>query len=65
MNIPATNRSIFNQSSEDILARALNSMTLACDALTKENQQLREQVISLSAEVDKLKEQVVLNPKQL
>jgi cell division protein FtsB len=62
MSIPATNRSLFDQSSEDILARALNSMTLACDALTKENHQLREQVVSLTAEVARLKEQVVLNP---
>jgi len=62
MSIPATNRSLFSQSSEDILARALNSMTLACDALTKENQQLRAQVTDLTAEIARLKEQVVLNP---
>lgn len=62
MSIPATNRSLFDQSSEDILVRALNSMTLACDALTKENQQLREQVADLTAEVAHLKEQLVLNP---
>lgn len=62
MSIPATNRPLFHQSSEDILARALNSMTLACEALTKENQQLREQVVDLTAEVAHLKEQLVLNP---
>lgn len=62
MSIPATNRPLFHQSLEDILARSLNSMTLACDALTKENQQLREQVVDLTAEVARLKEQLVLNP---
>jgi cell division protein FtsB len=62
MNIPATNRSLFNQSDKKILERALHSMTLASDALTKENKQLREQVASLTAEVNRLKETVVLNP---
>jgi cell division protein FtsB len=62
MSVPATNRSMFNQSESKILERALHSMTLASDALTKENQQLREQITSLTAEVNRLKETVVLNP---
>jgi cell division protein FtsB len=53
---------MFNQSESKILERALHSMTLASDALTKENQQLREQITSLTAEVNRLKETVVLNP---
>lgn len=62
MSVPATNRSMFNQSESKILKRALHSMTLASDALSKENQQLREQIASLTAEVNRLKETIVLNP---
>ena len=36
-------------------------MTIACEALTNENKQLREQVNSLTLEVNRLKEKVVLN----
>ncbi|BAQ92484.1 putative DNA binding protein [uncultured Mediterranean phage uvMED] len=61
MTVPATNRPLFNQSSTAILERALNSMTIACEALTNENKQLREQVNSLTLEVNRLKEKVVLN----
>jgi len=63
MTIPSTNRPLFQQSSHTILERALHSMTLACDAMTKENQQLREQVTSLTAEINRLREATVLNPK--
>jgi len=63
MTIPSTNRPLFQQSSYTILERALHSMTLACDAMTKENQQLREQVTSLTAEINRLREATVLNPK--
>jgi hypothetical protein len=62
MSVPATNRSMFNQSESKILERALHSMTLASDALVKENKQLCEQIASLTAEVNRLKETVVLNP---
>lgn len=62
MSVPATNRSLFNQSDRKILERALHSMTLASDALVRENKQLCEQIASLTAEVNRLKETVVLNP---
>tara|TARA_R100000278_G_scaffold13673_1_gene14399 strand:- start:4922 stop:5110 length:189 start_codon:yes stop_codon:yes gene_type:complete len=61
MNIPATNRPMFNQSETKILERALHSLTLASEALTKENEQLRDQIASLTAEVNRLKEVTVLN----
>ncbi len=61
MTTPATNRPLFNQSHTTILERALNSMTLACEALTNENKQLREQVNNLTLEVNRLKERIVLN----
>ena len=63
MTVPSTNRPLFQQSSYTILERALHSMTLACDAMTKENQQLREQVTRLTAEINRLKEAAVLNPQ--
>ena len=59
MTVPATNRSLFYQSDTAILERALHSMTLACEALTNENKQLREQVNSLTIEVNRLKDKVV------
>ena len=65
MSVPATNRPMFNQSESKILERALHSMTLASDALTKENQQLREQVASLTSEVTRLRESVILNPPEV
>lgn len=61
MSIPATNRPLFHQSSEHILTRALNSMTLACDALTKEKSQLNSQVKDLEAEVTHLKDKLITN----
>jgi hypothetical protein len=61
MTVPSTNRSLFKQDAETILSRALNSMTLACEALTKENTSLKEEVKNLTIEVNRLKEKVVLN----
>lgn len=61
MTVPATNRSLFNQPRVKILERGLHSMTLACEALTKENDRFKEEVESLTVEVNRLKEKVVLN----
>ena len=60
--VPATNRPLFQQSAETVLERGLHSMTLACDALTQQNNQLRKQVDSLTNELNRLKEKAVLNP---
>ena len=61
MTVPSTNRPLFHQTQTTILERALKSITLACDALTKENDYLKEEVESLTIEVNRLKEKVVLN----
>jgi hypothetical protein len=57
---PATNRSMFHQSEVTILERGLNSLTLACDALTRLNDQLKNEVEELKAENIRLLKSVEL-----
>jgi len=61
MTIPATNRSLFNQPRVKILERGLHSMTLACEAMTKENKDLRDKADSLSHEVSRLRDKILVN----
>lgn len=61
MNIPATNRSMFNQSENQILERGLRTMTLACDALSDQNEFLKEENKKLLANLTTLEEQVLAN----
>jgi phenylalanyl-tRNA synthetase alpha subunit len=58
--IPATNRPMFHQSEITILERGLNSLTLACDALTQLNKQLNELNEELKAENDRLLKSIEL-----
>jgi len=51
MKVPATNRSLFNQSSKTILERGLHTMTLACEALVIQNSTLNDQIKSLTEDV--------------
>ena len=61
MTLPATNRPLFHQTSDKILERALNSMTLACEAVTKENKSLRENIVELQADIQHLKDKLLVN----
>lgn len=51
MKVPATNRSLFNQSSTTILERGLHTMTLACEALVIQNSVLNDQIKALTNDV--------------
>jgi len=58
--VPATNRSLFHQTETTILERGLNSLTLACDALTQINDQLKNDIEELKAENTRLLKSVEL-----
>jgi|TARA_R110000764_G_scaffold54169_4_gene118058 hypothetical protein len=51
MKVPATNRSLFNQSSTTILKRGLHTMTLACEALVIQNSALNDQIDALTKDI--------------
>ena len=51
MKVPATNRSLFNQSSKTILERGLHTMTLACEALVIQNSVLNDQIKALTKDI--------------
>jgi len=55
MSIPATNRSLFNQSETQILERGLHTMTVACNALTDQVDRLKTEVQELTISNNKLK----------
>lgn len=61
MTLPATNRPLFHQTPDKILERALNSMTLACEAVTNENKLLRENIAELQADIAQLKDKLIIN----
>lgn len=51
---------IFKTNAETVLSDGLAAMTKACEALTDQNEQLVEKIASLSAEVEKLKDKVLI-----
>ena len=61
MNINNTHHTLFNTSTENVLARGLNAMTLACDSLTLTNETLKTEVKELQAEIESLKHRLVVN----
>lgn len=52
---------LFNTSTENVLAQGLKAMTLACDSLTLANETLRGEVDALQAEIESLKHRLVVN----
>ena len=52
---------IFNKTTESVLAQGLNAMTKACDALSSETSKLREDIESLKNKVYQLQDKVVIN----
>ncbi len=53
--IPATNRSMFNQSEKKILERGLHTMSMACDALSDQVDLLKKEIKELTADNAQLK----------
>ncbi len=56
-----TNRTLFKPSTETLLTRGLNSMTMACDALQGQVESLTTESTALKAEVVRLQSQLLLN----
>lgn len=56
-----TNRPLFKPDTESVLVRGLNSMTLACDSLTKRNEELTKEIDTLNLEVIRLKDKLYTN----
>ena len=52
---------MFNQSETQILERGLRTMTLACDALSDQNESLKEKNKELLGALNSLKEEVLAN----
>ena len=50
-----------HRDSDKILQDGIQTMTIACDALTQQNQQLNEDVKNLKAKVRMLEEKIILN----
>lgn len=61
MTVPSTNRSLFDQPERKILERGLHTMTLACDALTDQNQTLKDENEKLSKELATLEKAMQAN----
>jgi len=53
--------SIYAPDTESILTRGLNSMTKACDALTKQNETLNNDIEGLKAKIKRLSERVLID----
>jgi hypothetical protein len=59
MSISKTNRPLFKPDTEAVLTRGLNAMTVACDSLTKRNEELMSEVKALNAAMVRLKERIL------
>jgi hypothetical protein len=56
-----TNSSIFNEKSETILVNGLEQMTKACDAITKQNEILNNDILKLKAKLRRLQDKEIAN----
>jgi len=56
-----TNSSIFNQKSETILVNGLEQMTKACDAITKQNEILNNDILKLKSKLRRLQDKELSN----
>ena len=55
------NRPLFKPDTESVLVRGLNAMTKACDALSKQNETLNNDIEALKRKIARLQERVLLN----
>lgn len=56
-----TNSNIFNQKSETILVNGLEQMTKACDAITKQNEILNNDILKLKSKLRRLQDKEIAN----
>ena len=50
---------MFKPTTEDVLTRGLNAMTMACDSLAKQNQTLNKDIEGLKAKVARLQDRIL------
>jgi len=55
---------LFKEDTENVLVRGLNSMTKACDALSKQNERLNEDIAKLKAKVSRLQDRVLIEAEE-
>ena len=59
--MPERKSKLYAPDTESILTRGLNSMTKACDALTKQNETLNNDIEGLKAKIKRLSERVLID----
>jgi hypothetical protein len=59
MTTPATNRPLFDQSEVKILERGLHTMSLACEALSKQNDTLNKDLVALKRKNSILEDKII------
>ena len=59
--MPERKSKLYAPDTESILTRGLNAMTKACDALTKQNQTLNNDIEGLKAKIKRLSERVLID----
>ena len=52
---------MFKPDTESVLVRGLNAMTKACDALSKQNETLNNDIEGMKRKIQRLQERVILN----
>lgn len=52
---------MFAPDTESVLVRGLNAMTKACDALSKQNESLNNDIEGMKKKIQRLQERVILN----
>ena len=56
-----TSHPMFKPDTESVLVRGLNAMTKACDALSKQNETLNNDIEGMKKNIARLQERVILN----
>ena len=56
-----TSHPMFKPDTESVLVRGLNAMTKACDALSKQNETLNNDIEGMKKKIARLQEKVILN----
>lgn len=56
--------SVFKSSPEQILKKGLSAMTIACETLTKQNQQLNKDVNNLKQKLRSVEEKLIINSEE-
>lgn len=56
--------SIFDTSAEDVLKKGLAAMTIACETLTKQNNQLNKDITNLKQKLRSAEDKLLINAEE-